>query len=128
MSMIFMIYCFFVFLDSTKTAYPKLPLPTIFTFLYFYILTVIFKLYYQKLELSPAHKKSYANFLACCRIEYIFDDTLEVDLFLRDKSKWKFMIWSFFYSFSYQIACLFCSTMSSNLLAESLKVDAVFLN
>lgn len=37
MSMIFIMYCFLLFFDSTSTAYPKLPLPTIFTFRYFSI-------------------------------------------------------------------------------------------
>lgn len=32
-------YCFLDFLDSTSTAYPKDPLPTILTFRYFYIQT-----------------------------------------------------------------------------------------
>lgn len=36
-SIIFIMYCFLLFFDYTSTAYPKLPLPTIFTFLYFYI-------------------------------------------------------------------------------------------
>ena len=38
MSMIFMMNCFLVFRDSTRTAKPKLPFPTTLTFLYFYIL------------------------------------------------------------------------------------------
>lgn len=134
-SIIFMIYCFLLFLDSTKTAQPKLPLPTILTFLYLSIsLNQIIT--NQILNQNFSNLKSFISIIyqsydvsipAFCRIECIRSVILALEVLRNLISKCMSIISSFLLSYFYFITFLFLCTVYSKDLAVVLNEDIVLL-